>query len=184
MAEYKGVSGALYTNSYKSSENQPDYTGEVDLSKEVIDAIRQQMESKVNGKGVPIDLDEGTGFPRISLAAWVRDGKNSFLSKQVLSKQRRRKKKMISPSSMIERHSKDYYKAKSFDVVVEVKYRRTRKVRALDKEQAKEFAVQRETEMAQKRYDKLNHIDYSLESARAVKASLSEKRDHKSHRRD
>jgi hypothetical protein len=109
---------------------------------------------------------------------------NSFLSKQVLSKQRRRKKKMISHSSMIERHSKDYYKAKSFDVVVEVKYRRTRKVRALDKEQAKEFAVQRETEMAQKRYDKLNHIDYSLESARAVKASLSEKRDHKSHRRD
>ena len=91
---------------------------------------------------------------------------------------------MISPSSMIERHSKDYYKAKSFDVVVEGKYRRTRKVRALDKEQAKEFAVQRETEMAQKRYDKLNHIDYSLESARAVKASLSEKRDHKSHRRD
>ena len=40
---------------------------------------------------------------------------------------------MISHSSMIERHSKDYYKAKSFDVVVEVKYRRTRKVRALDK---------------------------------------------------
>ena len=75
MAEYKGVSGALYTNSYKSSENQPDYTGEVDLSKEVIDAIRQQMESKVNSKGVPIDLDEGTGFPRISLAAWVKDGK-------------------------------------------------------------------------------------------------------------
>ena len=33
MAEYKGVSGALYTNSYKSSENQPDYTGEVDLSR-------------------------------------------------------------------------------------------------------------------------------------------------------
>ena len=75
MADYKGVSGGLYTNNYKSSENQPDYTGEVDLSKEVIDAIRQQMESKVNGKGVPIDLDEGTGFPRISLAAWVRDGK-------------------------------------------------------------------------------------------------------------
>ena len=75
MAEYKGVSGALYTNNYKSSENQPDYTGEVDLSKEVIDAIRQQMESKVNGKGVPIDIDEGTGFPRISLAAWVREGK-------------------------------------------------------------------------------------------------------------
>ena len=46
---------------------------------------------------------------------------------------------MVSPSCMIERHSKDYYKAKSFDVVVEVKYRRTRKVRALDKEQAKEF---------------------------------------------
>ena len=91
---------------------------------------------------------------------------------------------MISHSSMIERHSKDYYKAKSFDVVVEVKYRRTRKVRALDKEQAREFAVQRETDMAQKRYDKLNHIDYSLESARAVKVSLSEKRDHKSHRRD
>jgi len=38
--------------------------------------------------------------------------------------------------------------------------------------------------MAQKRYDKLNHIDYSLESARAVKVSLSEKRDFKSHRRD
>jgi hypothetical protein len=67
---------------------------------------------------------------------------------------------------------------------VEVKYRRTRKVRALDKEQAREFAVQRETDMAQKRYDKLNHIDYSLESARAVKVSLSEKRDFKSHRRD
>ena len=75
MADYKGVSGGLYTNSYKSSENQPDYTGEVDLSKEVIDAIRQQMESKVNGKGVPINIDEGTGFPRISLAAWVREGK-------------------------------------------------------------------------------------------------------------
>ena len=60
MAEYRGVSGALYTNSYKSSENQPDYTGEVDLSKEVIDAIRQQMESKVNGKGTPINFDEGT----------------------------------------------------------------------------------------------------------------------------
>ena len=56
MAEYKGVSGALYTNNYKSSENQPDYTGEVDLSKEVIDAIRQQMESKV-----PTDIPCGLG---------------------------------------------------------------------------------------------------------------------------
>ena len=67
MAEYRGVSGALYTNNYKSTDSQPDYTGELDLSKEVIDAIRQQMESKVNGKGTPIDFDEGTGFPRISL---------------------------------------------------------------------------------------------------------------------
>ena len=91
---------------------------------------------------------------------------------------------MISHSSMIERHSKDYYKAKSFDVVVEVKYRRTRKVRALDKEQAREFAVQRERDFAENRYKKLNHIDYALTNARAVKVAPSEKRSHKSHRRD
>ena len=75
MAEYRGVSGALYTNNYKSTDSQPDYTGELDLAKEVIDIIRQQIESNVNSKGVPIDLDEGTGFPRIYLAAWVKDGK-------------------------------------------------------------------------------------------------------------
>ena len=75
MSEYRGVSGGLYPNNYKSTDSQPDYTGELDLSKEVIDAIRQQMDSKVNGKGTPIDFDGGTGFPRISLAAWVKDGK-------------------------------------------------------------------------------------------------------------
>ena len=91
---------------------------------------------------------------------------------------------MTYPSSMIKRTSKDYYKAKSFDVVVEVRYRRTRKVRALDKEQAKEFAIQREREVAENRYNKLNHIDYSINNVRGVKVSPSEKRDHKSHRRD
>ena len=50
---------------------------------------------------------------------------------------------MISPSSIIERTAKGYTKAKSYDVVVEVKYRRTRKVKAFDIDQAKEFAVQR-----------------------------------------
>lgn len=75
MADYKGVSGALYTNNYKNGENHPDYTGEVDLSKEVIDAIREQMENKVNSKGDPIDLDGETGFPKIALAGWVRQGK-------------------------------------------------------------------------------------------------------------
>ena len=75
MAEYKGVSGALYTNNYKSSENQPDYTGDLDLSEEVIDIIRQQMESKVNSKGDPIDIEGETGFPKIALAGWVRQGK-------------------------------------------------------------------------------------------------------------
>ena len=53
MADYKGVSGALYTNSYKSSDNN--LTTQVSsLSKEVIDAIRQQMESKINSKVNPL----------------------------------------------------------------------------------------------------------------------------------
>ena len=91
---------------------------------------------------------------------------------------------MISPSSIIERTAKVYTTAKSYEVVVEVKYRRTRKVKAFDVDQAKEFAVQRERDFAENRYKKLNHIDYALTNARAVKVAPSEKRSHKSHRRD
>ena len=95
MADYKGVSGGLYTNNYKSSENQPDYTGDLALSEEVIDIIRQQMESKVNSKGEPIDMKEGTGFPKIALAAWVREGKKgqffSVKASPILTKKKEEK---------------------------------------------------------------------------------------------
>ena len=78
-------------------------------------------------------MNEGTGFPKIALAAWVRDGKkDQFFSVKASPIQTKKKEEKDDiPSSMIERTAKGYTKAKSYDVVVEVKYRRTRKVKLL-----------------------------------------------------
>ena len=61
-----------------------------------------------------------------------------------------------------------YQAATGYYVDVTVTYTRTRKVRAESKEQAKEFAVERETRSADKAHtDSGNGIKYSVSSVRA-----------------
>ena len=51
----------------------------------------------------------------------------------------------------LDRGTTDYLRAMSFDVVVEVVYRRTRRIRARNKLEAKEMARDRELNVARKR---------------------------------
>jgi len=74
----------------------------------------------------------------------------------------------------LDRRKASYLRAMPFDVVVEVTYRRTRRVRANTSEQAKEFAKQREDGYAKRRYNKLNHIGYEVKKVSSIKATPSE----------
>ena len=70
----------------------------------------------------------------------------------------------------LDRGTTDYLRAMSFDVVVEVVYRRTRRIRARNKLEAKEMAKDRELNVASKRYDKMNKIAYEVKNVSAIKA--------------
>ena len=76
----------------------------------------------------------------------------------------------------LDRGTTDYLRAMSFDVIVEVVYRRTRRIRARNKLEAKQMAKERETSTAMKRYDKMNHIDYEVKSVSSIKATQSEEK--------
>ena len=73
----------------------------------------------------------------------------------------------------LDRGTTDYLRAMSFDVVVEVVYRRTRRIRARNKLEAKEMARDRELNVASKRYDKMNKIAYEVKNVSAIKATPS-----------
>lgn len=62
-------SGALFTNEKKSKDTQPDYTGNLELSDEVVNDLVDQMQ-------------RGIAKPKIDLAGWKRVSKNgrTFLS--------------------------------------------------------------------------------------------------------
>ena len=82
--------------------------------------------------------------------------------------------KKIGESTMkLDRGTTDYLRAMSFDVVVEVVYRRTRRIRARNKLEAKEMARDRELNVASKRYDKMNKIAYEVKNVSAIKATPS-----------
>ena len=78
----------------------------------------------------------------------------------------------------LDRNKTNYLKAGSYDVVVEVVYHRTRRVRALDESQAKAFAKEREEGYAKRRYDKMNKIAYEVMKVSSVNVTpLQEKKD-------
>ena len=72
----------------------------------------------------------------------------------------------------LDRGTTDYLRAMSFDVVVEVVYRRTRQSEQGTIE-AKEMARDRELNVASKRYDKMNKIAYEVKNVSAIKATPS-----------
>ena len=79
--------------------------------------------------------------------------------------------KKIGESIMkLDRRKASYLRAISYDVIVEVTYRRTRRVRAIDPRQAKEFAKAREEVYATGRYDNKKHVDYEVKKVSSIKA--------------
>jgi hypothetical protein len=76
----------------------------------------------------------------------------------------------------LDRNKTNYLKAGSYDVVVEVVYQRTRRVRALDEEQAKVFAEKREEGFARRRYDKMNKIAYDVMNVSSVKVTQNQEK--------
>ena len=62
----------------------------------------------------------------------------------------------------------EYAKATGYDVTLDVTYRRVRKVRAMDPEQANEFAMAREMDYASRYYYSTSHIDYQVKDIEAV----------------
>ena len=67
----------------------------------------------------------------------------------------------------------DYANATGYDVNMLVTYRRVRKVRAMDEEQAMEFAIARETEYAARYFNATTHIGYEIVNAEAIDATPS-----------
>ena len=78
----------------------------------------------------------------------------------------------------LDRNTTDYIRAMSFDVEVEVTYRRVRRIRARNRLEAQQMAKERELATATKRwlYEKLNHIDYQVKKVSAIKATPSEEK--------
>ena len=69
MADYERASGALFKNRKKQTEKQPDYTGNIEMSADVVKDLMAQ-------------LDEGIKHPKADLSAWIRQSKSgmNFLS--------------------------------------------------------------------------------------------------------
>ena len=76
----------------------------------------------------------------------------------------------------LDRRKASYLRAMPYDVVVEVSYRRTRRVRANTLTQAKEFAKEREEGYAKRRYDQQKIIEYEVRKVSAIKGKPSEER--------
>ena len=76
----------------------------------------------------------------------------------------------------LDRNTTDYIRAMSFDVEVEVTYRRIRRIRARNRLEAQQMAKEREFSTATKRYAKLNHINYEVKKVSAIKATPSEEK--------
>lgn len=67
------------------------------------------------------------------------------------------------------RNRADYLKAKGYDVTLKVQYTRVRRVRALNKAQAKEFAIAREEKFSKRYFNSQNLRDYHVDSVRSTK---------------
>jgi len=69
MADYDRASGALFKNRKKQTEKQPDYTGNIEMSADVVKDLMAQ-------------LNEGVKHPKADLSAWIRQSKGgmNFLS--------------------------------------------------------------------------------------------------------
>ena len=69
MADYERASGALFKNRKKQTAKQPDYTGNIEMSADVVRDLMAQ-------------LDEGVKHPKADLSAWIKHSKAgmNFLS--------------------------------------------------------------------------------------------------------
>lgn len=70
----------------------------------------------------------------------------------------------------------EYLQGKGYDVRLEVKYTRVRRVRALNEEQAKEFAVIREAKYAPNYFHAQNHSSYSVDEITPLDVALASNR--------
>lgn len=70
----------------------------------------------------------------------------------------------------------DYAKANGYDVTLQVTYERVRKVRAMDPEQAMEFAVIRESDYASRYFNSSSHIHFQVKDVDVVDVRLAAER--------
>ena len=68
----------------------------------------------------------------------------------------------------------EYLSGKGYDVTLKVTYTRTRRVRALNPEQAKEFARVREAKYAPNYFHAQNHASYSVDTIEAVDVEMAQ----------
>lgn len=87
-------------------------------------------------------------------------------------------KKPLSEDMKLEKRS-EYASADGYDVLLEVTYRRVRKVRALNGEQAKQFAADRERDYASRYYSSASHIFYEVQDVVPLEAHLTAARSRK-----
>jgi len=69
----------------------------------------------------------------------------------------------------------EYLKAKGYNVTLEVRYKRTRRVRALDEDQAKEFARNREEVASSRYFNSQNITNYDVLDVQPVLVELAKK---------
>ena len=70
MEQKKYANGSLFTNKNKTTDTHPDYAGQLEVTRDVVENLYTQMQ-------------EGVLFPKMSLGAWKREAKKSgevFLS--------------------------------------------------------------------------------------------------------
>ena len=73
------------------------------------------------------------------------------------------------PDKLDSRNRADYLKAKGYDVTIKVEYTRVRRVRALNKAQAKEFAENREQKFSERYFYSQNLREYSVDKVKALR---------------
>ena len=81
------------------------------------------------------------------------------------------------PDKLDARDRASYLKANGYDVSIKVVYTRMRRVRALNKAQAKEFATNRESKFAERYFGSQNLRSYSVDKVSVTKVSKVEKDD-------
>lgn len=79
------------------------------------------------------------------------------------------------PVKLDNKNRAEYLKAKGYNVTLKVTYTRVRRVRALNKAQAREFAANREAKFSDRYFNSQNLREYEVNSVKATKVEEIEK---------